>query len=232
MNRFNKDRFQRERHYGDLNHQGSPVNRNSQDTKDPFFADAYHQNGEYDSGYNRYNSHTRFNQRETNDAYYDYVRSNYIPYSEREPLPLAKKNDYSDFMNYNYGYNDRINPAASDWQTNQEWQDQPNRGYNRGFGGYRNTGYGSTAFDNRDIDRERTVGYQHNRDIHDRGVPDFKIENHGDEYGAGRGDTYSSGFYDRSSNRHRENLIRNRGHEDRYASESDRGGYTNRDPNY
>lgn len=91
-------------------------------------------------------------------------------------------------------------------------------------------------------------GFQNSGGHSDRGVPDYSMRSFGEEYGAGvessrgnrnyssnsgngkRGgaDTNSAGSYGDSNVRHSNSS----NHNNRFSTESDRGGYVNRDPNY
>ncbi|MFD2515157.1 hypothetical protein ACFSRY_14890 [Pontibacter locisalis] len=238
------------KHYGDLDRYGDIENNYRSESRSPYGTRAY---GDYSGGtrygeggstfgggssyghsyykgYSRQEITDRVSQSENR---YGKRRGDYNSPGSRESSGSDRNNDYSDFMNFNYGAGpSRGQGGYYDRGSGYGTSNHSNYGYDRGIGGYGNTGYGSTGYNNRDEDRERNIynrrpgstsGYS------DRGVPDYSMHNIGKDYGAGRSNTHSSGSYGRSSERYDEDL--NRSRYDRYAAGSDRGGYINKDAN-
>ncbi|WP_439883494.1 hypothetical protein ACSX1A_10025 [Pontibacter sp. MBLB2868] len=219
----------RQKHYGDLDQTGNFRNATDRSREPDPSSDRRYRDYRYGDGGNTYgdassyyhvnskNENTRYSRQQARQR--PNIKSGYgTRYGTS-----GDENDYSDFMNFNYGYGSGLDRGPS------------NTGYDRGFKSYKNTGYGATRYNNRDADREREAYGRDNRQTSgysNRGVPDYSTRNIGDDYGAGSGDTYSSGAYGRTSGRYGEDMVRGRSNKDWQARDSDRGGYVNRDPNY
>lgn len=106
-------------------------------------------------------------------------------------------NDYDNFINRNYGYFGRSSDAGYINEGPNRSSEQPSnvqnrrygdsfgdtgregRGYDRGYGGFGNTGYGATGYNMRDEDRERSSFINRGQNLPNRSISEADERRYG-----------------------------------------------------